>query len=125
MPVFVHFVVIVVVGCKTPSYLPTYPLLKLLLSFEWYCFSDQIKVVLAVNGEAVEGVNKSNNCAFNLSQKLMFFSVLLCFMCILLPWYADFSNCPCVCGIRVIQKAYFHCMHLVLIMKFCSICSVF
>ena len=42
-------------------------------------------VVLAVNGEAVEGMNKSNNCAFNLYQKLMFFSVLLCFMCMLLP----------------------------------------
>ena len=46
-----------------------------------------VGVVLAVNVEAVEGRHVSNVCALNPSQKqclMMFYYVLLCFICILL-----------------------------------------
>ena len=42
-----------------------------------------VGVVLAVNGEAVEGRNNSNNCVLNRSQKRCF--TPFCFICILLP----------------------------------------
>ena len=44
-------------------------------------------IVLALNVKAVEGINTSNVCALNQSQKyyFMFNDVLLGFICILLP----------------------------------------
>ena len=54
----------------------------------------------------------SNDCALNLSQKrcfMMFCSVLFVYSYLC---YADLSNCPLHCGIRVTPKANFHFMPL-------------
>ena len=48
-------------------------------------------IVLAVNGEAMEGCNTTNDCALNQSQKW-------CFTTFYLYTFASIMlNCPCVC----------------------------
>ena len=73
--------------------------------------------VLAVNREAVEGRNASNDCALNRSHKRRFTTLYLyTFTFVML-------NCLvvlfCVCGIRLILE---HFLHLLLIVKFFCIC---
>ena len=56
----------------------------------------------------------NNDCALNRSQKrcfMMFYSVLFVYSYLC---YADLSNCPLHCGIRVTQKANFRFMPLLL-----------
>ena len=83
-----------------------------------------VGVVLAVNGDAVEGSSMSNDCALNRSRKRGFrlFYVLLCLILVVCfsLCYDELSNCPfvCVCGIRVTRKANLYFMYLLWIIKF-------
>ena len=80
-----------------------------------------VGVVLAVNGEAVEGRSMSNGCmctqpvAEAMFQDVLRFTLSYC-SCLLFPF--PMMNClivllcVCVCGIRVTRKANFHFMYL-------------